>query len=427
MTSKIRTRIAPSPTGFLHLGTARTALYSWAFARHHGGEFVLRIEDTDVARSTQESVDADPRRRCTGSASTTTKARSTRCSAWTATRRSSTQMLADGTAYRCYCTPGRARRDARGAARARREDALRRPLAPRARQDAAAGARRRAAGGALSQPAGRRRRPGTTWSRAASRSATTRSTTWSSSRADGVPTYNFASSSTTGTWRITHVFRGDEHVNNTPWQINIFRALGAPLPVFGHLPIILGDDGQKLSQAPRRGQRHGVRRRRLPARGDAQLPGAPGLEPRRRRAVHARADGRSGSTARHLSQEPGAVGRGQARWVNAQYMKRSTTTRLARAGRGAARSGAASSRRRRRLLRDLRAVQGPLRHRRSSWPTGSRCSSPTSRRAPTIARSTSPTPCGRRSRRCATSSPTRRRGTRRRSPRRSRKRSPRTA
>jgi glutamyl/glutaminyl-tRNA synthetase len=84
--AKVRTRIAPSPTGFLHLGTARTALYSWAYARHHGGEFVLRIEDTDVARSTQDSVD-QILAAMQWLGLDTTKARSTRCSAWRATTR----------------------------------------------------------------------------------------------------------------------------------------------------------------------------------------------------------------------------------------------------------------------------------------------------------------------------------------------------
>ena len=137
----VRTRIAPSPTGFLHLGTARTALYSWAYARHHGGQFVLRIEDTDVARSTQDAVDqildvdalARPglrRRPVLPDAAPGALPRGGRADD---RRRHRLPLLlhARGTG-----------RDARGAARARREDALRRPLAPRAGQGAAAGARR---------------------------------------------------------------------------------------------------------------------------------------------------------------------------------------------------------------------------------------------------------------------------------------------
>ena len=180
------------------------------------------------------------------------------------------------------------------------------------------------------------------------------------------------SSSTTGTWRITHVFRGDEHVNNTPWQINIFRALGAPLPHFGHCPIILGDDGQKLSQAPRRGQRDGLRGRRLPARGDAELPGAPGLEPRRRRALHARADG---AVVRRQppGEEPGAVGPGQA-GVGQRALHQAGRRRApGRAGAAAARQRAASRWPISTAWRAPAPCSRTAAARWSSWPTGSRC------------------------------------------------------
>ena len=104
MTRTVRTRIAPSPTGFLHLGTARTALYSWAFARHHGGQFVLRIEDTDVARSTQDSVDQILRAmRWLGlDYDEGPIYQMQRLERYHAVIQ---QMLAAGTAYRCYCTP----------------------------------------------------------------------------------------------------------------------------------------------------------------------------------------------------------------------------------------------------------------------------------------------------------------------------------
>ena len=148
---KIRTRIAPSPTGFLHLGTARTALYSWAYARHHGGEFVLRIEDTDVARSTQDSVeqiiaamnwlglsyDEGPIYQMQ------------RLDRYTAVIE---QLIAEGKAYRCYATPEELTEMRRGPEGSWREDPLRPPLAPRARQDAADAARRREARRALRQP-----------------------------------------------------------------------------------------------------------------------------------------------------------------------------------------------------------------------------------------------------------------------------------
>jgi glutamyl-tRNA synthetase len=260
MTRPVRTRIAPSPTGFLHLGTARTALYSWAFARHHGGQFVLRIEDTDVARSTEDSVqqilesmrwlgldyDEGPIYQMQRLARYHEVAE---------------QMIAAGTAYRCWCTP--AELDAmREAQRARGEkthyDGRWRPAPGKVLPAPPAGvspvirfANPRAGSvgwddlvkGPISisndeiddliilRPA-----PGDARGEAA---------------VLGIPTYNFAVVVDDWDMRISHVYRGDEHINNTPWQINIFRAVagaGAELPRYGHCPIILGDDGLKLSK-----------------------------------------------------------------------------------------------------------------------------------------------------------------------------------
>jgi glutamyl-tRNA synthetase len=252
-TRKVRTRIAPSPTGFLHLGTARTALYSWAYARHHGGEFVLRIEDTDVARSTPESVqqildsmhwlgldyDEGPIFQMQRLARYHDVAE---------------QMIAAGTAYRCWCTPAEL-------------DAMREGQRARGEKTRYDGRWRPAPGRVLPapppgvQPVVRFANPAqgqVSWNdlvkgpisianeeiddliilRPASDGAGTL----------GVPTYNFAVVVDDWDMGITHVFRGDEHINNTPWQINLFRALGAPLPLFGHCPIILGEDGLKLSK-----------------------------------------------------------------------------------------------------------------------------------------------------------------------------------
>lgn len=242
----VRTRIAPSPTGFLHLGTARTALYSWAYARHYGGQFVLRIEDTDVARSTQESVeqilasmhwlgldyDEGPIYQMQ------------RLDRY---RQVVEQMLAAGTAYRCYCTP--AELDAmKEAQRARGEKAL-------------YDGRWRPAPGKVLPPIPEGVPPvirfcnppegDVSWDDLVKGPITINNREIDDLiivRADGVPTYNFAVVVDDWDMGITHVFRGDEHINNTPWQINIFRALGAPLPQFGHVPVILGEDGQKLSK-----------------------------------------------------------------------------------------------------------------------------------------------------------------------------------
>lgn len=246
MSAPIRTRIAPSPTGFLHLGTARTALYSWAYARHHGGEFVLRIEDTDVARSTQDSTD-----------------QILASMHWLGLdydegpiyqmqrleryREVIAQMLAAGTAYHCYCTPAELD-DMREAQRARGEKTLYdrrwRPEPGKVLPPVPEGV----------PPVVRFCNPPTgdvTWNDLVKGEITINNREIDDLiilRPDGVPTYNFAVVVDDWDMNITHVFRGDEHINNTPWQINIFRALGAPLPAFGHVPVILGDDGQKLSK-----------------------------------------------------------------------------------------------------------------------------------------------------------------------------------
>ncbi len=246
MIRKIRTRIAPSPTGFLHLGTARTALFSWAYARHFGGEFVLRIEDTDVARSTQDSVDQIlASMRWLGldfdEGPVYQMQRLDRY------RAVIDQMLVDGSAYRCYCTPQELD-VARDAQRARGEkthyDGRWRPEPGKALPAVPADV----------QPVVRFRNPKdgvVTWDdlvKGPISIANREIDDLVIVRADGVPTYNFCVVVDDWDMSISHVFRGDEHVNNTPWQINIFNALGAPLPLFGHIPVILGDDGQKLSK-----------------------------------------------------------------------------------------------------------------------------------------------------------------------------------
>jgi len=242
----VRTRIAPSPTGFLHLGTARTALYSWAYARHHGGQFILRIEDTDVARSTQEAVEQilQSMRWLGLDADEGPVFQMQRLDRYRAVAE---QMIGSGHAYRCYCTPAEL-------------DTMREGQRERGEKTHYDGRWRPEPGKTLPAlpadvpPVIRLKNPHDGW------------VTWHDLvkgditianreiddlilvRADGVPTYNFAVVVDDWDMRISHVFRGDEHLNNTPWQINIFRALGAPLPQFGHCPIILGDDGLKLSK-----------------------------------------------------------------------------------------------------------------------------------------------------------------------------------
>ncbi len=245
-TPDVRTRIAPSPTGFLHLGTARTAIFSWAYARHFGGKFILRIEDTDVARSSQEAVDAiiDGMAWLGLEADEGPYFQMQRLDRY---REAIDAMLAAATAYRCYSTPEEleAKRDAQRAHGEKPHyDGTWRPEPGKILPPVPDGV----------APVIRFRNPpdgDVTWDDLVKGPITISNREIDDLiivRPDGVPTYNFCVVVDDWDMHITHVFRGDEHVNNTPWQINIFNALGAPLPKFGHVPVILGDDGQKLSK-----------------------------------------------------------------------------------------------------------------------------------------------------------------------------------
>jgi glutamyl-tRNA synthetase len=246
----VRTRFAPSPTGYLHIGGARTALFSWAFARRHGGTFILRVEDTDVARSTPEAVQAI----IDGMA-------------WLGLDHDEgpfyqmqrmerykeviQQMLAAGTAYYCYTS-----RDELDALRAEQEARKEKP-----RYD---GRWRPEAGKTLPPPPAnvppvvRFRNPQggvVAWDdqvKGRIEFANGELDDLIIARADGTPTYNFCVCVDDWDMGITHVIRGDDHVNNTPRQINILQALGAEVPQYAHLSMILGDDGAKLSK------RHGA-------------------------------------------------------------------------------------------------------------------------------------------------------------------------
>ena len=250
MSRRVRTRIAPSPTGFLHLGTARTALFSWAYARHHGGDFILRIEDTDVARSTQQAVDqiVEAMRWLQLEHDEGPFFQMQRIQRY---REVIAQMLAAGTAYHCYCSSEEL--DAmREAQRARGEkpryDGRWRPETGKTLPTVPAGV----------PPVVRFRNPQggvVSWNDLVKGPISIANGELDDlviARADGTPTYNFCVVVDDWDMGITHVIRGDDHVNNTPRQINILRALGAELPVYGHVPMILGPDGDKLSK------RHGA-------------------------------------------------------------------------------------------------------------------------------------------------------------------------
>jgi len=331
----VRTRFAPSPTGYLHIGGARTALFSWAFARAHRGKFVLRIEDTDIERSTRESeaaileslkwlgLDWD-------------EGPFFQMQRLARYKEAAEKLIAAGHAYRCWAT--KEELDAmREAQRARGEkpryDGRWRPE------------RARAAG--LAPPD----RPPVVRFRTPEEG----SVGWKDLvkgpiefpnaelddlvllRADGVPTYNFGVVVDDLDMRITHVIRGDDHVNNTPRQIHIFDALSrtglfgerANLPAFAHLPMILGADGERLSK------RHGAVSV-MQYRDEGFLPEA--LVNTLARLGWSHGDDEVFSPQQfvgwfdlgHVSHSPARFDPEKALWTNQQHIKRAEDARLAR-------------------------------------------------------------------------------------------------
>ncbi len=241
----VKTRFAPSPTGFLHVGGVRTALYSWLFAKHHQGEFVLRIEDTDQERSTDESVQVILEGMdWLGLASDSGPFYQTQ--RYERYLHIADKLLTESKAYRCSCSKERleALREAQMLAKEKpRYDGKCRDLnlAP------------------LDEPHVLRfKNP--LQGKVAFTDAVYGTIEVDNAelddlilvRSDGNPTYNFAVVVDDMDMEITHVIRGDDHINNTPRQINLFEALNAPIPIFAHLPMILGDDGKRLSK------RHGA-------------------------------------------------------------------------------------------------------------------------------------------------------------------------
>ena len=242
---KVRTRFAPSPTGYLHIGSVRTALYAWLYARHHGGDYILRIEDTDRERSTQAAVDAilDGLAWLGIDSDEPPVYQTQRFDRYAEVVE---RMLAEGAAYRCYCTKDeieamRAEAQARGEkprydGRCRAGDRVRPDVPPVVRF------KNPLEGEVVVDDLVKGR---IVFSNAELDDLVI-------ARSDGTPTYNFTVVVDDADMRITHVIRGDDHVNNTPRQINIFRALGLEPPQYAHLPMIHGPDGTKLSK------RHGA-------------------------------------------------------------------------------------------------------------------------------------------------------------------------
>ena len=246
----VRTRFAPSPTGYLHVGGARTALFSWAYARHFGGTFILRIEDTDLERSTPQAVQAilDGMQWLGLSHDEGPYYQMQRMERY---REVIEQMLAAGTAYRCYSTQQEVeamRERLRAAGEKPRYDGTWRPEPGKTLPPVPADRK----------PVVRFKNPSdgdVTWDDVVKGQITISNRELDDlviARPDGTPTYNFCVAIDDWDMAITHVIRGGDQVNNPPRQINILRARGAPLPHYGHLPMILGTDGEKLSK------RHGA-------------------------------------------------------------------------------------------------------------------------------------------------------------------------
>ncbi|MEZ0232814.1 MAG: glutamate--tRNA ligase [Methylophilaceae bacterium] len=246
----VRTRFAPSPTGFLHIGGARTALFSWAYARKHQGDFILRIEDTDVARSTPEAVQAilDGMNWLGLSWDEGPFYQMQRMERY---KEVIQKLLDEGKAYHCYCS--------KEELDALRESQMQQNLKPRydGRWRPELGKELPARPEGVS-PVVRFKNPQTgnvVWNDLVKGQISIANEELDDliiARGDGTPTYNFCVVVDDWEMGITQVIRGDDHVNNTPRQINMLVALGAAIPQYAHLSMILGDDGQKLSK------RHGA-------------------------------------------------------------------------------------------------------------------------------------------------------------------------
>jgi len=318
--SQTRVRFAPSPTGYLHVGGARTALFNWLFARNTGGVFILRIEDTDKERSTDEHTQVilegmrwlgltwDEGPYFQGEYADRHRADAER-------------LLAEGKAYRCFCTPAELDADRKAAGASGGAFRYGRRCAD---LDAATVAERTARG----EPSVVRfRMPDgeIAWDDAVHGRISFQGRDLDDLiilRSDGSAIYNMAVVSDDIAMAITHVIRGDDHVSNTPKQVALYRALGAPEPVFAHVPMILGTDGKKLSK------RHGAT-----AVGDYQdlgiLPGAMrnflallGWSPGEDLEILPEEEMIRRFSLEAIQSKPAVFDTAKLEWMNAQYLSR---------------------------------------------------------------------------------------------------------
>ncbi|HBV21932.1 MAG TPA: glutamate--tRNA ligase [Nitrosomonas sp.] len=318
----VRTRFAPSPTGYLHIGGARTALFSWAYARKHGGQFILRIEDTDLERSTKESIKAihDGMEWLGLNYDEGPFYQMERLQRY---QEVAQQLLQNDQAYYCYASKEELDE--------MREQQLVAGLKPRYDgrwRDS------KQAPPANVKPVIRFKNPlagYATFNDMIKGKITVANNELDDLvliRSDGVPTYNFSVVLDDLDMNITHVIRGDDHVNNTPRQINILKALGAPLPEYAHVPMILGANGERLSK------RHGAVSV-MQYRNDGYLPEA--LINYLARLGWSHGDEEIFSREQlvewfdlaSISRSPAKFNPEKLHWLNQQYLKKTDNSRLA--------------------------------------------------------------------------------------------------
>jgi len=316
--TQVRTRFAPSPTGFIHLGNIRSALYPWAYARANGGVFILRIEDTDVERSSQEAVDAilESMHWLGLDYDEGPYYQMQRMDRY---KQVLAQMVDRGLAYPCYMQPAEldALRERQMAAKHKpRYDGTWRPEPGKTLPPVPAGV----------QPVTRFRNPldgPVVWDDKVKGRIEISNTELDDlviARADGTPTYNFCVVVDDIDMAITHVIRGDDHVNNTPRQINIIRALGAETPVYAHLPTVLNEQGEKMSK--RHGAKAVTQYREEGYLADAvvnylaRLGWSHGDD-----EIFSREQFLQWFDLDHLGRSPGQFDEAKLRWVNAQHIK----------------------------------------------------------------------------------------------------------
>ncbi|MFQ5664975.1 MAG: glutamate--tRNA ligase [Candidatus Binatia bacterium] len=319
----VRARFAPSPTGYLHLGGARTALFNYLFARHHGGTYILRIEDTDRERSTQESIQAilDAMTWLRLEWDEGPFFQSQRADLY---RQEAERLLRTAKAYRCYCSPGELETKRKAAMQAGHK-----PTYDRTCRSLTAPVAGRPHVLRFKAPlTGETIVPDLVKGHVAFQNRELDDLILV--RSDGTPTYNFCAVVDDAAMEITHIIRGEDHLANTPKQIQLYRALGHPEPLFAHIPLILGPDRARLSK------RHGATSV-LAYRDMGYLPDALVNYLARLgwshgdQEIFTRAELIAHFSLDNVGKAAGIYNAEKAAWLNAQYLKALPVSELAQA------------------------------------------------------------------------------------------------